>query len=57
MALRVIEREPKVKTCLLTILLAALLSACGGGSEPLDSHDKTTIPVVCSVGNTTGTCT
>ena len=46
-----------MKTCLLTILLAALLSACGGGSEPLDSHDKTTIPVVCSVGNTTGTCT
>ena len=41
----------------LILAVAALLSACGGGSEPLDSHDKTTIPVVCTVGNTPGTCT
>jgi hypothetical protein len=35
---------------LAAVALAALLTACGGGSEPIEQHQVSTIPVDCGGG-------
>lgn len=32
----------------LSVILFALLAACGGGDEPLDEHDKQVSPPACA---------